>query len=332
MLTTTRDLLTHLQLEPSRRNTAVIFAMVNAIVKYGSHSDAEALLPQYLTNTQEFTHSYLLPIFKKWGDQSFAEALFDLAVEGDRLKEDADPELLEVLGHLKYAPVMPILAACLFKEKTSDYYISAYAALGLLHFECSGIQKEIKESIEDCYGKNLFPELVPALVCKLQDRQQVLENLYELGNTTASTDCNAGIILGFSLCGAQGRPYFMKVLFDPNWETGSSATGTLHYVYEGIKNLGLSFKTVYQKGIADPERVKENLHVLLALLRKRIDDPEIHHSESFTDLCNLLFTDAGNGTLTGLAEHVGSGREAAEIEKLIVLKMNEQVLLKNFMR
>ncbi len=333
MLTTTAELLTELQLEPSRRNTAVIFAMVNAIVKYGSHSDAEALLRQYLTNTQEFTHSYLLPIFKKWGDQSFAEALFEVAVEGDRLKEDADPELLEVLGHLKYAPVMPILTDCLFKEKTTDYYISAYAALGLLHFDCSGLQKEIKESIEDCYGKNLFPEFVPALVCKLNDRQQVLENLYELGNTTASTDCNAGIILGFSLCAEEGRPYFMKILFDPAWETGSSATATVQYVYKGLKNLEISFKTVYEYMISASDSVNESLDVFFALLRKRINDADLHHPESFADLYTLLFTittGSQNSALTDLAEHAGKGGEADELENLLLLKVNEEVLLKNF--
>ena len=335
MLKTTSELLNYRRLNPAERNTTLISAMVNIIVKYGSKSDAEVLLPQYLTNPQDFDHSYLLPVFKKWGGTPVAEARFRVAFLGDRLKADADPEIMEVLGHLQYAPVMPILADFLFKEKTTDYYISAYASLGLLHFDCSGLQKEIKESIEDCYGKNLFPEFVPALVCKLKDRQQVLENLYELGNTTASTDCNAGIILGFSLCEEEGIPYFMKILFDPDWETGSSATGTVQYVYKGLKNLEISFKTVYEYMISASDSVNESLDVFFALLRKRINDPDLHHPESFADLYTLLFTittGSQNSALTDLAEHAGKRGEADELENLLLLKVNEEVLLKNFIK
>lgn len=333
MLNTTQELIAHLQLESSQRAMPVISAMVGAVLKCGSKADADALLVQYLKNPFDFDYSYLLPVFKKWGSKSVAEALFKVAFVDDRLREDADPEMMEVLGHLKYEPVRPILAHYLFKEKTTDYYTSRHAALGLLHFDCSDLQEEIKKEIVACYGKNLFPEFVPALVCKLKDRQQVLENLYELGSNTASTDCNAGIILGFSLCGEEGRPYYMNVLFDPDWETGSSATGTLHYVYEGLKNLGISFNTVYEHMISAPDSVNESLDVFFALLRKRIDDPDLHHAESFADLYTLLFTDAtGNQseTLTGLAERTGKEEEADELKKLIEIKMNEEVLLRNF--
>lgn len=279
MLNTTHELIAHLQLESSKRAMPVIRAMVGAILKCGSKADADALLVQYLKNPFDFDHSYLLPVFKKWGDRAVAEQLFSIVIGDNGFNENADPELLEVLGALQYAPVKPILADGIFTEKTGDYYMLKYAALGLLHFDCSDLRKEIKKEIEDCYGKNLFPEFVPALVCKLTDRTPVLEQLYELGSTTASTDCNAGIILGFSLCREEGRRWFMKVLFDTAWETGSSATGTVHYVYEGLKNLGISLKTVYEHMISAPDSVNESLDVFFALLRKRINDPDLHHAE-----------------------------------------------------
>ena len=54
MLNTTHELIAHLQLESSQRAMPVIRAMVGAVLKCGSKSDADALVRQYLTNPQEF--------------------------------------------------------------------------------------------------------------------------------------------------------------------------------------------------------------------------------------------------------------------------------------
>src|SRR5690606_11515800 len=104
------------------------------------------------------------------------------------LNEDFPEDILEILGQMKYEPVKPVLA--LYAFHTSDYYPNMSAVLGLLHFDCHEYQKQIKSSIEGILNKNLFPEYLPALVCKLEDPKKLLAQLYKSGSTTISTDCN----------------------------------------------------------------------------------------------------------------------------------------------
>ncbi len=212
-------------------------SLVNSIVKCGYKSDADAILNQYLTNPNDFHYTYLIPVFKKFEDHSIAEQIFNVSIKQNKLSENDRPEILELLGQLKFTPIKQILADYIFGGSNTDYYISKYAILGLLNFNCSEYQKQIEIEIERCYGKNLFSEFVPALVCKLKDRNSILEKLYELGDKFASTDCNAGIVLGFSLCGEQGRRYFKKVLFSRNWEIYSFETGTIQYAYQRFNPL-----------------------------------------------------------------------------------------------
>ena len=204
-----------------------------------------------------------------------------------------------------------------------------------MNFECGEYQNEIKSAIENCYDKNLFPEFVPALVCKLNDPTPVLEKLYELGSQYASTDCNAGIILGFSLSGEEGKKYFKKVLFDPLWETYSTSTGTVNFAYQGMKNAGINFNELYQelKYISDKEQLSNSMDVFFALMERKINDPEINFDESFTDIYNLLFNrDNANESinLTDLALKTDKAEEVFHIETLIELKMNEEAILKNY--
>ena len=199
MLKTTKKLIDYLKLDTKSRENSVICSLVNSIVICGDKTDADAILTQYLTNPFDFYYSFLMPIFKKFGDNSIAEQIFNISIQQNQLIENADSEVLEVLGYLQYAPIKQILANYIFESKNTDYYISKSSALGLLHFNCDEYQNKIEIEIEKGYGKNLFPEFVPALVCKLKSKTSVLENLYKLGSEFASTDCNAGIILGFSL-------------------------------------------------------------------------------------------------------------------------------------
>jgi hypothetical protein len=335
MLRTTYELIEYLKLDESDRELTIICSLVNSLVKCGDKSDAIALLHQYLTNSNDFHYSYLMPVFKKLGDPSVAEQIFNASICNNTLIENTNPEILEVLGQLKYKPIKHILADYIFEDRERDYYISKYSILGLMNFDCSDYQNKIEIEIEKCYGKNLFPEFIPALVCKLKDRNSILEKLYELGSEFASTDCNAGIILGFSLCGEQGRHYFLKVLYDQNWETHSSGTGTIHYAYQGLKNLDITFKELYQeiKLISDNEKTKYCLSVFFALLNKRIDDIEINKKEPFADLYTTLFKWKNNSesdNIIDIAKSVDKIEEAYEIEKLIELKMNEEAILKNY--
>ena len=276
----------------------------------------------------------LLPVLKKFGDIDYAKKLYSFFIKENKLIENADPAILEVLGALQYDDVKSILAAYVFENSTSDYYISKSAVLGLLNFDCNEYQKEITTAIENCYQKNLFPEFVPALVCKLKDQSIVLDKLYELGSQYASTDCNAGIILGFSLSDALGRKYFKRILFDPGWETNSTATGTIHFAYLGMKYAGITFNELFQelKQNADKENLAYSLEVFFALTERKLIDWETSHGESYVDMYDLFFhhTNDKGDNLTDLAMQVNKIEEATNIEKLIEQKMLEEAVLSNF--
>ncbi|MGX7689485.1 hypothetical protein ACWA1C_20130 [Flectobacillus roseus] len=328
MLKTTSELVKYLQLDSSSRDIDYLKPLINSILKCGDKSDADTILLHYLENPFEFDYLYLLPIFKRFGDRHFAEQIYNVFQEN--LKENS--EILELLGDLKYEPIKPILAEFVFKSPESDYYLSRYSVLGLLNFNCDEYQNSIETAIEKCYGKNLFPEFVPALVCKLKDRKSILEKLYELGNKFASTDCIGGIILGFSLCGEEGREYFKQTIFNPNWEIGYSGTGSTVCTYLGLKNLGITFRELYEdiNQISDKEKLMYSLIVFFALLEKKINDFEISRNETFTDIHKFLFQNT-IGNLLNLAERTNKLREAYEMQKLIELKINEEAILKNYL-
>ncbi|MEZ5055342.1 MAG: hypothetical protein R2807_11390 [Chitinophagales bacterium] len=331
----TSELLEYLKRDKSKREVAMLRPLIYSIVKCGDNTDADAILTQYLSHPTDFHYSYLLLIFKAFGNHSMAEQIFNVSFHQGKLNENTDAEILEVLGCLKYEPIKQILATYIFEHTDTDYYISKYAVLGLLHFDCEAYQDKIEKAIENCYGKNLFPEFIPALVCKVKNKKTVLEKLYELGCEHASTDCNAGIILGFSLCGEEGKHYFRKVLFDRNWETSSTGTGTVYFAYEGLKKLDITFKELYLeiKTISDKDKLAYCIDVLFALLRRKIEDIEINPIEQFSDIYTALFqwkNKSESDTVTDLAARVDKTQEVYEIEKCIELKMIEEALLRNY--
>lgn len=335
MLKLTNELINVLKLDRSERDLTVISSIVYAIVQCGNKHDADAALKQYLINPSDFHYTYLLPIIKYLGNDSHAEKIYNATIQHDKLIDGAAPEIFELLGFLKYAPVKPILADYIFKIAGTDYYSSKYAVLGLLHFDCSEYQDKIKTAIADCYGKNLFPEFIPALVAKLDNPSDILEKLYELGNDYASTDCNAGIVLGFSLCGNHGSDYFKKMLFNPNWETNSTGTGTVYFAYRGLQNLGITFKDLYNqlKLISDKEQLKYSLSVFFALLNAKIDDIEINKGEPFSDLYTMLFkwkNDTLSDNLMDLASTVEKLDDLYELQGRLEMKMKEEAILKNY--
>jgi hypothetical protein len=335
MLKTTNELIDYLKRDKSERELTIICSLVNSILKCGDKSDVDAVLKQYLTNSFDFHHSYLLPVLKKFGDHAVAEQIFNVSIYQNKLNENADAEILEVLGHLQYTPIKQILADYIFGSTETDYYTSKNAVLGLINFDCTEYQNNIEIEIQRCYEKNLFPEFVPALVCKLKDQNSILEKLYELGSEYASTDCNAGILLGFSLCGEKGESYFRRTLFDRNWETSSTGTGTIHFTYEGLKTLGITFKELYSeiKPISDKRSLEYCVDVFFALLKKKIDDTEINKKELFADIYITLFkwkNDSERDNIIDLAQSVDKIEEAYEIEKLIELKIDEEVILRNY--
>ncbi len=335
MLKTTKELIAYLKLEKSKRDYTIVDSSVYAILKCGNKGDAEAILKQFLTNPCDFHYAFLLKIFKKFGDHFFAEQLFQATFQENKLMENMDPEILEVLGYLHYEPIKKILAAYAFGDSEADYYASKHAVLGLIHFDCDEYATQIVTAIENCYGKSYFAEFVPALVCKLKNRTSTLEKLYELGNEFASIDCNSGIILGFSLCGEEGEKYFKKILFNKHWATCDSGTGSRHVTYKGIKNLGISFKSMYLdiKDNREIENLEYNLEVLFALLEMRMNDFENNKEESYADIHTSLFqweNENKSNNIIDLARSVDKMEEAHEIKKLLEQKLKEEAILKNY--
>jgi len=333
MLKTTKELIGYLQPGNEAKNGTIVNCLVNSILISGDMEDADQLLDQYLLHHTDFHHSYLLPVFKKFGDHSFAEKIFNLSIHQGKLMENADPDILELLGCLHCEPIRSILANYAFGNFEHDYYRSKSAILGLLNFDCSEYESAIKEELIKCYHKNLFPEFIPALVCKLKDRNAFLEPLFELGNDYASTDCNAGIILGFSLCGQEGEKYFKRLLFDPNWETYSGGTGTLYYTYKGLRNLGIRFTDLFFtiKKLTEPNQLAYSLNVFFALLEKRIDDYEETQDETFADIYSTLFKwNNESHDLTDLAGKVNKEDEANRLQRTIELKIIEEAIVKNY--
>ncbi len=340
MLKTTIKLIDHLNDEGQKRDHSYIYSMVIAILKCGNKEDADVLLRQYLANPFDWKHQVLLKIFKKFGDSSYAEKLFTLLVKDDRLVGDNDSitEVLKLFGHFQYEPAKRTLANYAFGLVDTSYYYTKEAIMGLLNFDCNEYQSIIREEIVKCYKQGLFSEFIPALVCKLHDREEFLEPLYELGTNYASTDCNGGIILGFSLCGDEGKKYFKKILFDPHWETYGGGTGADGQTYKGLKNLGITFRELYQeiRRIENKEQLDYSLKVMLAMIWQRIMDIKDDTAESCSEIFLLMFGwKNGNESdnIIDLLRPFGDERkeEAYEYEKLLRQKMTEEAILENYL-
>lgn len=333
MLPATQDLIRYLSRGSSSRDSTLITTYVHVIGQCGTKADADYLLPVFLAEPFHFYHSLLFPVFQKFGDLQTAEALFKACMVSGRLHEDAFPEVLEVLGDLNYAPVKEILIHYALNPE-SDHYTGKYAVAGLLNFDCRDIQQQIVAGIEACYGKHLFSEFIPALVCKLTDRVPVLAKLYELGNDgIPSVDCMGGIIQAFSLCGKEGEPYFRKMLFNPYWGALDSGTGNAWHTYCGMQRLAIGFKDLYAevKGLVDPAQKWYAVEALLALLEIKVTERSAVKSsgESYLQIYEALYSwkhENERDNLLDLARAFEKEDQALHIETLLKLKMHEQLL------
>lgn len=335
MLTTTQDLIHHLQREKGSRHFIVLTAMVQTLLSCGSEADAQALLPYYLAQPGDLDHAQILPVINRFGNTQMAEKIYRAVTTNHRLNKGVDESVLELFGALGYEPARPLLVYYALEQQPYNYYLSQYAVLGLLHFNLSDLQSLIKSNIEKCYGQSLFPEFMPALVSKLEASEQgdVLQKLYELGENTASTDCISGIVLGFSLCGNSGAPYFWQALFNPHWELGLGSTGARHYTYKSLQNLGITFGEIYKKvkSMEDTDAQRYALSILLEMLEMKTGEPMVEAApETFVDIYTHLFSWKGHN-LTHLADKLDISEEASRIEALLQQKLNEEMLYQNFM-
>ncbi|ANE51755.1 hypothetical protein [Flavisolibacter tropicus] len=340
MLSITQELIEHLHASDSKEQPpALAGSYINVILKCGDVKDAEALLPVFLEKPSHFYRTQLLPILGMFGTNAIAQGLLENCFATNQLKADMPEELLHVLGQLRYEPAIDMLSSYALSD-TSGYYPSKYAVLGLLHFPCEGYEQQIEAAIRNTFGKNLFNEFVPSLVCKLKNRDALLPILYEQGVTVCSTDCNAGLLLGFALSGVEGANYIRKALFDPAWEADATGTGTAYWASKSMQYTGVSFEELYAaiKQEDNPDKLDYQLRVFESLLSRRLESVEeplrLEHSkskESFTTLYELLFrwaTPNRQNNILDLAEKVDREQDFYLLEKVLLQKVEEECLLK----
>lgn len=322
----TRNLLQFLQKEPVP-GEAVRSASIGAILRSGSVDDASVICNHFVAAAGAFEYYELLEVLRRWGNVEHGKRIFEAVMEDDRLKEAIDPVVLEIVGVLGYLPAREVLVEYAYDQK--DYYLHKHAALGLLGLDCTGLEEKISKEIEGIYGKNLFPEFTPVLVSKLHNRGDKLRKLYETGKFHASTDCNAGILLGFSLSGKEGKDYFLKALFDPAWEALSTATGSRTYAFRGVLKQNLSFVDLF----AEMEKEGRNgnapyaLIVFLSLLEESVFNLWNYRlPESFTRTYEGLFGGKDDRLLNLAGEHHLED-EVLRIEELLRLKVHEEISL-----
>jgi hypothetical protein len=179
------------------------------------------------------------------------------------------------------------------------------------------------------------------LVSKIQNPSKILPQLYQLGSTVCSTDCNAGIILGFALSGNKGEAYFRQVLFEPWWETYSSATGTVYWTYVGMVSLGIRFADLYQpiKKKSSKIDLTYQLTVLYHLLNIKINAQgifplkfiDLSQMESYISIYRQLFqweNPNQRNNIIDLAKTVNLDEKFYNLEQLITHKIGEELILK----
>ena len=335
MIQSTKDLIAYLNLTDKQLDYSIVGVYIDAILSCGTKADANALLACFLKKPNDPYRSDLLKVIREFGDETYAQQLADKCFNNEVLIENIPEDVLEIMGFLKYEPYKSILSKYVFGQIQSDYCTEKAAILGLLPLDCTEYQELILQEIQKCYGQGLFSEFVPALVCKLNDRTETLEKLYQLGKEHASTDCISGIILGFSLCGEEGRPYFKRILFDPDWECCDRGTGSTAFTYQGVKNLNISFRDLYQQVLAvenEPE-LTYRMEIFLALLESGIRDRKFAEMESLTELFELLFAWENpnkRNHFWSLIDQVEKQDQGYSLETALIQKMREATILSNY--
>jgi hypothetical protein len=175
----------------------------------------------------------VLDAIMRIGNRDTANRMVSTCLANGELKEGMPADVLHALGFLGYSEARDVLWA---HAQNADFYTQRSATLGLLNLSCTGLERQIEAAIRSCVGESLFPEFLPALA-RQANNPDLLQTIFDLGRTTASTDCNGGIVYGIALYGEVGRAYFNQLLFDPSWEAHSSGTGTQVWAYHGFRHL-----------------------------------------------------------------------------------------------
>lgn len=247
--------------------------LIDVVSQFGSREDSEALLDIFI-QTQ---HHELLEPVSRYGDSEIARKLFEASISEGKLKEDYPSETLLALSYLGHPELESILMGYFasIHEVDMDWDFHRAVCLGLLNYPCTGYEDLILRQIEQCLDKSLFPEFIPALAIKTND-PDIAGRIYHHGNTLASSDANAGIVLGLALYGDKHTDLFRSIIWNERWEAGETGTGTAWYTTMGMSYLKITIKELYQDILADVEAgidervIKDKLWVMHGLLHMKL--------------------------------------------------------------
>lgn len=269
MLRATESLLAMME-GPRRWGTAARRedAFVEVVRRFGGAEDRDALLRAFLRDPAR--REPLLSPIMALGDAATAERLYDRCIVGGMLGPDMPEGVLHALGWLGLPGVEEMLFEhARMAEAGMDWYAHVAAVHGLLNLPCASIAAAIGAEVRGYRGKGLFAEYVPALSYKTGD-PALLEEIFTLGDTTASTDCNGGILLGIALYGEAGLPLFRRAMWDPAWEADSTGTGSVVALFDGLRCLGIGIAELYREvraRLPESPHPRHDLLVLREMLR-----------------------------------------------------------------
>ncbi|MFC4777285.1 hypothetical protein ACFO9Q_10875 [Paenibacillus sp. GCM10023252] len=250
-------------------DSSFVTSYTNVIVKYGGLEDAYSLFKLFIEVPADYNRILLLEPIMMLGDLQLAQEIYDYCFYQKDLKEGMPSEVLHVLGHLGFTKCTETLVSLI---NSNDWHISKDACLGLLHLPCNDFESYIKSIIDYSFGKSLFQEFVPALSYKISNNSMV-SRLFEWGDRRASTDCNAGIILGIALFGNNHKNMIKNILWNQNWEAHDRGTGTCIWSYISMQHVELTFGELIQdikSEVNSMQNLRYRLDVLSELLECKL--------------------------------------------------------------
>lgn len=255
-----------------------IEAALRTILNHGCYEDAVALSEIGCGNA---IHTATLWIIMKYGDQTIGKKLYQRYVEKGQLKTGSSEKLLHLFGYLGVAEASDMLFQ--YAQSTQGAYSEGCESVwGLLSLRLTQYRAQIEEEISSYHGKKIFPELFPALGY-IAENGEMAHFIHQLGLTTASTDCNGGLILGLALFPKEcdGGELFEQIIFDPRWACYGGGTGSERYLYQGLKIRGITPVDCYlllKKYLEEkhtPKEISNGFNVIISMLEMTLVNPPL---------------------------------------------------------
>ncbi|MBE1443047.1 hypothetical protein [Paenibacillus sp. OAS669] len=284
-------------------DATVLESYCRITAKYGDREDAAALFQMFAEHPSDYRYVMLLDPVMRCGDFAMAEEIDRFCFEHGQLKEEMPGDILHVMGYMGYEKYIDYMVDCI---GANDWHLCTNACLGLLHLPCESHRERLESELEKVYGQPLFPELLPALSFKFAN-EQIVPRLVAWGER-ASTDCNAGLVLGISMFGSTQKKQVKSILMEPFWEMYSIGTGSHWWGYMSMQMVELTFSELiadikaripvdleHADHIPDKQTIEHWLHVLHDLLELKLADVphpvrfSPHNQESVIGLFQELF-------------------------------------------